>query len=359
MTSVLRAAIAALAITLPVAAAAVVPTGARVDAGGFATILSAPPDPAAVAAARMPAHPPGPTRHWYAAEHGISDTEARARLAAQARLQPAFIALNARLRREQNGNFIGAMLRHDPDWAYVFTFKRNPAQTLARYTREPRFEAALGRYSEQERAALIEPWEKRWTAEAIPFGYGLDAVYPTMEVELGMTAQDWQALSAARGWGQPPAPIVLKFAKAPSYPALDPRVRPFLKGFATESRPTLIQLTALRMGTLKLKSGCLMIERGAAGPDQVAVFHQETGIGIDSAGYLALIDRTTGEVRGRVGEKLAWGAPNAIPKNGMVGLDSLRAACPGELINIGNPESAAAFDARNSRRPVAPARNAG
>ena len=82
----------------------------------------------------------------------------------------------------------------------------------------------------------------------------------------------------------------------------------------------------------------------------------ETGIGFDSDGYLALIDRMTGKVRARVGEKLAWGGPNAIPEGGMVGLEPLRAACPGELINIGNPDSMAVFEARypSSRTPPPP-----
>src|SRR5690349_16805388 len=110
-----------------------VPTGATIGAGGYATILSAPADAAAVRAA--PINLKRSNRHWYGEQYGISDAEAAARLAAQSKLQAKFIALSARLRREQKGNFIGSMLRHEPDWAYVFVFKRNPANTLARYTR--------------------------------------------------------------------------------------------------------------------------------------------------------------------------------------------------------------------------------
>ncbi len=76
------------------------------------------------------------------------------------------------------------------------------------------------------------------------------------------------------------------------------------------------------------------------------MFHYETGIGLDAAGYLALINRMTGKPTARIGETLAWGRPNAIPEKGMSGLTELRAVCPGEVVNIGNPESYAAFRAQ-------------
>jgi hypothetical protein len=311
----------------------------------FATILDAPPDAAAVAAAPLHNRPVQDGRGWYAQQHGLDEAEAQRRLAGQQRLQPAFITLMSRLRREQPGNYVGAMLRHEPDWAYVFFFKRDPAQTLARYTREPRFKAEAAVYSQKDRERLIEPWTKRWSAEGIPFGYGLDAVYSTMDVQLGIEAGDYRALAEQRGWGEPPAPIVLKFTKASVAPAVDPKIANLLRGFAHEKFATLMQLEALGTGKLILRDGCLKVVQHD-GQEKVAVFHRETGIGVDRAGYLALIDRMTGEVRGRVGEMMAWGAPNAIPGNGMVGLAELRAACPGELLNIGNPESAAVFNAR-------------
>ena len=355
MNWMLRTLLASGAVAVAAASALAAPPGATIGPGGFGTILLAPPDPKAVEMAKPGSRPTGAEGHWYASQHGLTVAEAQARLAAQSRLQAEFQRLNARLRHEERGNYVGAMLRHEPDWAYVFFFKRAPEKTLARYASNSRFLAASAVYSEEDRERLIEPWRKRWQAEGIPFGYGLDAVYPTMEVQIGLTADEWRSLSAERGWGEPPEPIVLKFAKAPVRPAVDPRAAPLLRGFSHERRPTLMQLEALGTGTLKLKDGCLVVER-PNGPDQVAVFHMETGIGFDSDGYLALIDRMTGKVRARVGEKLAWGGPNAIPEGGMVGLEPLRAACPGEFINIGNPDSMAVFEARypSSRTPPPP-----
>lgn len=186
---------------------------------------------------------------------------------------------------------------------------------------------------------------KRWATEGIPLTTALDAVYPTMDVRLGIGESEYRALAASRGWGTPPAPIRLKFSPEPVRPAVDPRIANLIRGFAHERRATLFQYEALGIGKLILRDGCLKVV-DPDGSEKVAVFHMETGIGLDGDGYPALIDRMTGKVRGRVGEMMAWGRPNAIPDNGMVGLESLRGACPGELLNIGNPESYAGFRAR-------------
>ena len=325
------------------------PRGASIiGTSTFATVLNAPPNPRVTAARRLPPPPVDDGRSWYAREHGLSEAEAKRRQSEQGRLALTYGHIVNRLRSEQPDNFVGAMIRHEPDWAYVFFFKRDPAGTLGRYLKHPRFEAKLAKYNEADRQQLIAPWSKRWSAEGIPFAFGLDAVYPTMNVSLGIRAEEYRALAAARGWGDPPEPIVLKFMRSPVSPRVDPRIASLLRGFANEKFATIVQLEALGTGKLVLRDGCLKV-KWRDGSERVAVFHYETGIGLDDEGYLALIDRMTGKVRGRVGEMMAWGAPNAIPENGMVGLEELRGACRGEILNIGNPESKAAFDARYRR----------
>lgn len=334
----------------------VLPTGASmIGTSTFATVLDAPPDAQAVAAERAERQTRLKRRSWYGQKQGLSEEQGRLAQAEQGRLMMDFATLRNRLLREQPDNFVGAMLRHEPSWAYVFFFKRDPEATLRRYTTQPKFEAALSRFSEADRSRLIEPWRKLWTAEGIPFGYGLDAIYSTMDVQLGISEADYRALAAMRGWGEPPEPIRLKFSAAPVLPAVDPAQASLLRGFAHEKYATLMQLEALGTGKLVLRDGCLKVQ-DHDGTEKVAVFHLETGIGLDREGYLALVDRMTGKVRGRIGEHMAWGRPNAIPEKGMVGLEQLRAACPGELVNIGNPESNAIFRARypQSRAPLSP-----
>jgi len=333
----------------------VLPTGARmIGTSTFATVLNAPPDLAAIAAQRAERAGPQPY-HYYGKELGLTPRQSAQAQAEQGRLALELGTLRNRLPQLEPGNYVDSMLRHEPTWAYVFFFRRDAEATLRRYTKEPKFEAAMARFDSKDRERLIAPWAARWRGAGLPFTYGLDAVYPTMDVQLGISEAAYRALAAARGWGAPPEPIRLKYSAVPVLPAVDPARAALLRGFAHEKYATLMQLEALGTGKLILRDGCLKVE-GHDGLEKVAVFHLETGVALDKQGYLALVDRMTGKVRGRIGEMLAWGAPNAIPEKGMVGLEELRAACPGELINIGNPESHAIFRARypQSRTPVSP-----
>ncbi|MCJ8191476.1 hypothetical protein [Sphingomicrobium aestuariivivum] len=329
----------------PVAASSVAPEGASIGPEGHATVVTAPPDPDAVRKAADDPHVPDKSvYHFYAAENGLSLEEARRRLDAQQAKMDEVTRLRERLQREEGDNFLDLRLAHQPDWRYIFYFKREPEATLSRYTRDPRFEAASGTLSSDERAALIEPWAERWSSEGIPYAYGLGATRPDLEVSLSITAADYQALAEKNGWPAPPAPIVTHFAKAPTLPAVDPRVEPLLKGYAYGRFATGIQLEALGAGTVTLEDGCLTVGRGE--DRKVVVVHQETGISLDEDGYLVFIDRHSGAVRGRIGEPMVWAGPNRTPEQYLVGIERLRARCPGELLNIGNPESAAAFEAR-------------
>lgn len=334
----------------------VLPTGASmIGKSTFATVLDAPPDQAAIAAQKAEREAGSLRYTWYGKEQGLSVKEGAQAQAEQGRLALDFGTLRNRLPQLEPDNYVDSMLRHSPSWAYVFFFRRDPEATLRCYTKEPKFEAELAKYSAEDRERLIAPWSKRWLAEGIPFTYGLDAVYPVMDVKLGIGEADYRALAASRRWGSPPEPIKLKFSPEPVRPAVDPRIADLIRGFAYEDRATLLQHQALGTGKLVLRDGCLKVI-DHDGSEKVAVFHMETGIGLDDAGYLALIDRMSGKVRGRIGELMAWGRPNAIPEKGMVGLEALRAACPGELVNIGNPESHALFRARYPRSgaPVPP-----
>ena len=298
------------------------------------------------APAPAPAREAGDERTSYAQMNGISNEEAGRRLAAREALHSELERLLNTLRSQEANNFLDVEMVHQPDWGYVFYFKRNPAATLARHTANPRFSAAPGGLSQAERQTLIEPWVERWREAGIPFGFGLDAVRPTLDVRLSLTAGEYAAIATANGWDAPPAPIVLEFDPPLPFPAVDPRVASMLRGFAHEEFGTGMQMEALATGRLLLRDGCLKFDDGS-GEEKLAVFHRETGVALDDEGRLVLIDRATGAVKARVGERIAFSAPNPIPERHMIGLTELRAQCPGEPFNVGNPESEAVFTGRH------------
>ena len=312
------------------------PTDARIEPSGFATIVDAPPAkiskmPVALAPKSDPA----------------SRAEALRRIAALQVLMPEFERLRIRLAAAERGNYTDARIVHDPDWAYILYFKHDPAGTLAKYTHNPRFKAAPGRYTKQDLDTLIAPWAKRFSETGIVGGYGSDATYGTADFSMAVTEEEYRAIAAQKHWGPVPAPIKLEFSQSLAFPAVDARVAPLLRHFASERRATVIQLEAGASGRIFLRDGCLRTGRtGATGPSALTMFHKETGIGLDAQGYLALIDRATGKPTGRIGEMFFWASPNDARED-MSEVIALHAACgAGPVVNVGNPESKFAFDAR-------------
>ena len=323
------------------------PTGATIEPSGFATVLKVVAPDYRKLVERQPQFQ-GAEAEWYARDQKISVAEARKRQDEQNALRPRFERLMAELRAKEKDNYTDARVVHQPDWAYVLFFKRDPDATLARYIRHPRFKAAVAPYTREELDTLIKPWAERFAKTGIVGGYGSDATYGTAEFMLSVTEEEYREIAAREGWGAPPPAIKLGFAGELAAPAVDPRVAPFLRHFASERRATVFQLEALGTGRIILRDGCLRMA-GHDGKEALAMFHKETGIGVDPQGYLALIDRRTGKPTGRIGEMFAWGAPNAATEE-MPEVVALRAQCgAGPLINVGNPESKAVFDLRYSR----------
>lgn len=314
------------------------PTGATIGSSGFATVESAPPQP--YADAPPPAEDrPTSEAGWYARSIGISEAEAVRRQREQHALRPELQRLIETLRVREAGNFTATRMIHQPDWAYQFFFKRDPAATLARYTTNARFQAQAARFTREELEALIKPWTDRFTKHRLTGGWGIDDTFGRAEIMMDVTEEEYREVAAREGWGAVPAPIELRFAAALRFGPVEAAVQPFVRVFAQNNRSTGIQLTAGASGRIVLRDGCLMVDR-PGGVSQLAYFHRETGLGVDEQGYLVLKDRMTGAPRGRIGEWFVWAGPNSVDES-MPGLAQLRARCgSAPLNNVGNPESA-------------------
>ena len=125
-----------LAAAMLAAGQALVPTGATIGPDGYATVLSA-PVPGYAKSVRPAARGPQGEAAWYAQDQKISIAEARKRQDEQNALRPRFEKLMAQLRAKEAGNYTDARVVHQPNWAYVLYFKRNPDATLAKYVSHP------------------------------------------------------------------------------------------------------------------------------------------------------------------------------------------------------------------------------
>ncbi|MBA2466784.1 MAG: hypothetical protein H0V46_04180, partial [Sphingomonas sp.] len=209
------------------------PVGAQAERSGFWTILTAPDSPPGP---REPKRGNDNERTFYAQLAGVSNAEAAKRMKAQEATRPEFERLMRALRTKERGNYTDAELVHRPDWAYRIYFKRNPAATLARYTRNPRFQARSARYTDAELQRLTKPWIERLNAERLTSGYGMNARRGTADIHMVVSREEFAAIAKANGWGEPPEYLNLEFDTAPVGPSVDPLVTPGIRIFAQGDR---------------------------------------------------------------------------------------------------------------------------
>ena len=318
-----------------------IPTRARVEASGFLAIEEAPPSPVG----------PPLSRHeseltFYAELARVTNEEAARRIEEQRGIRPEFERLVRQLLTRESGNFTDAELIHRPDWAYLLYFKREPEATLAKYTRNPRFQARQARYAEEELRALAQPWIDRFERERLFTGYGINARHGRAEIDMVVSEEEYAAIAAANGWGPAPDYLLLKFYGAPVGPAVNPALVEGIRLFPQSDRNLGATNQAALGGRIILRDGCFLVI-GDNGTDQLAYFAREVGLGFDSEGYLSLHTRTA-ELRhlGRVGEQFTWSGPISISEDAPM-VAELRERCGNApLMHVGIPESSAIFNAR-------------
>ncbi|HEX8572981.1 MAG TPA: hypothetical protein VF759_09530 [Allosphingosinicella sp.] len=323
---------------------AVLPRGASIEASGFATIEQAPPSP-------FPERPPAAENRprdedgYYAQLAGISDSEARRRMAEQRASRPEFERLLGRLRAGERGNFTEARMVHRPDWAYVFYFKRDPSRTLARYTRNPHFKAAQARYSQAELRAIAAPWIERLGRHRLLGGHGTDATLGEIGIDLVVSEAEFRSIAEREGWRLPDS-IRLRFSEAVAgRPVADP-VLGLIRIFPQADRALRATNQALLGGRILLRDGCFYVS-GPNRSDRLAYFAREVAVGIDDDGFLALRTRgTEPRVLGRIGEQFSWGGPIGTSES-LPMVAELRKRCGhAPLEHVGIPQSARLFEVR-------------
>jgi hypothetical protein len=334
-------------------AEAQLPVGAQSERSGFWTILTAPDS---APEAREPKRSANNELTFYAQLAGVSNAEAAKRMKEQERTRPEFERLMRTLRTAERGNYTDAELIHRPDWAYLIYFKRNPAATLARYTKNPRFQARSAKYTSGELERLTKPWIDRLNAERLTTGYGMNARRGTADVDMVVSREEFDEIARRNGWGPVPEYLNLKFDTAPVGPSIAPAVARGIRIFAQGDRNLGATNQAALSGRIVLKDGCFRVI-GFDGKEQLAYFARQVGLGLDRDGYLSLHARAAKPRHlGRIGEWFTWAGPIGIDESAPM-VSQLRARCGNApLMHVGVPDSTAMFNARYglTRRPAPP-----
>ncbi|HEX6219166.1 MAG TPA: hypothetical protein VFZ35_07825 [Sphingomicrobium sp.] len=336
------AALAAAGAAVQATPPSLLPTGAKIEASGYWTIASAPDSPPGPPLKRGPQS----EKTFYAELAGVSNAEAQRRLEAQEKLRPEFERLMATIRTKERGNYTDVELIHRPDWAYLIYFKRQPAATLAKYTKNPRFQARSASYTEAELIRITKPWIDRLESERLFTGYGMNARHGTADIDMIVSEGEFAAIARRNGWGTPPATVNLKFSTAPVGPAVNGNVAQGIRIFPRSDRNLGMTNQAALGGRLVLRDGCLYLI-GFDRTEKLAYFGREVGVGLDRQGYLSLHRRNAERTHlGRVGETFTWGGPIGIDEKAPM-VKQLRAQCgSAPLVHVGVPESSAMFSAR-------------
>ena len=316
------------------------PTGARIEPSGFATILSAPPLP-------YPDAPPAPPREQesqrIAREQGTSVSRAERMMNPDSATMQAAMALHRRLQRDAPGNYVDVQIVRDPRARYQFHFRRNGPETLARFTRDARFQAVTGGVPAAELQPIVDEWLRRLTPLRLATGGGADPFRGVARIDLGVSRSEFETIAAREGW-QVPASVELSFA-----PEIDPArvvapdAAPFVRTFPRADRSPGAILSIAKGGRIILVDGCFRLNT-TDGP--FVLFGRDTRMVRDADGYLAVASSNNLERGGRIGEHMTWGGYPG-PVEGEPGMEAIRQHCgAGPIEAVGVPQSTAWFRVR-------------
>jgi hypothetical protein len=312
------------------------PTGAVIEPSGFATVADAPPAPFTPV---QPGEPPPPTPEQIAGQRQFARAGAF-----QNSVMDQVTALDARLRREEVGNYVSLYYDNEGEPSVVFQFLRNGPATLARYTGHPRFIGRTVRFSQGELTAASEFMWRAFGEDRVIESTGIGR--NSVTVRISVPEAEFRALVARKGVTLPEA-VELEFAAARPASAvnapLSPDIASLVRIFPRDDRPAGPLHSIDSIAKVELRDGCFRIAGNDGG---LVLFPLGTRLFIDSQGYLAF--GAEGPGYGRVGEILIFpGSIGEVTAPALVA--PIHAACgPGRVVKINGTASAAAQRAQQA-----------
>lgn len=327
---------AGTATSPPAEAAERIPTGAVIEPSGFATIRDAPPAPFAPA---MPGEPQPLTPNQLAAHQRFG-----AAAAFQNRVMEEVNALDARLRREQAGNYVSLYFDNEGEPSVVFQFLREGPRTLARYTSNPRFFGRTVRFSQEQLVAASEFMWRTFGGDRVIESTGIGRNGVT--VRLSVPEAEFRALLARKGVTLPESVELEYAAQQPASAINQPLpadIARLVRIFPRDDRPLGMLNSIDSSAKVELVDGCFRIPGTEGG---LVLFPLGTRLFIDREGFLAFGTEAPGY--GRVGEVLVFpGSISDVSAPELAG--PVRSACgPGRVLKVNGTASFAAHRAQQS-----------
>jgi hypothetical protein len=288
----------------------------------------------------------------YARSVGVSLTEAKRRMAIQARddVRPrsepgprpppppdSVGRISALLEGKESATFAGMWWQHEPEYRMVVAFTRDAAATLAKYTRDPIYKAVTRPGPTQ---AELRATQERLFRDLGRYGVQVvsasaDIRDATVEIEV---VSDLAPARAAAARGELQIPAYVRFREPPPIPRAAPPLPPAaqnpVKGFPRSTfRSGGPQLAILRVGKAVLEDGCLRLVGAPGRRNRVIVWPNEAALDLVSEpGAIRVFDRMSGQSM-RIGETMVLGG-NSADLEGEKDVQDASPACPGPYTRL-------------------------
>lgn len=317
-------------------------TGATLGPSGYADVGATPPS-------AFPANPPPmPTQlDTFARRTTLATEEQQKRAWDEANgseeFQREFQRLRQTIAQAELGNFLDVRLVREPGAMGEFVFRRDGAATLARYTQDPRFRARTLDYDPVRLARLEHVWIERLQNQAPVSALSRNTIEGRLELEAGIEERAFRDLARSKGWDIDDPLLAITYPPVQPPAFASPDLRPLVRAFAREDVAAGIRLLALSTGRIVLTDGCFRLgdEKGAPRATLV-MFARTSQLLRDDEGYLAVHGGEGGDVY-RIGERGAWGGPNAVDETSPE-VRVLREACGADpIVNVASPQSERLF----------------
>ena len=190
--------------------------------------------------------------------------------------------------------------------------------------------------------AIGDLWVERLQDRNALMGYGLAGKGPDgpiQSIDTLLTAREFDEWVAENGWTMP-RHIRWRFQDELHFPRVSEAAENRIRIWPASEARTGWQLEAALGGKVYMRDGCFYVTAlGQSETEELAWFHAETGLDVDDEGYMVLRERSTGEVKARLGEDMTWAGPNYLEQDDPR-FAELRKMCGDLPVNgVGNPEA--------------------
>lgn len=319
-----------------------IPTGTTIGPSGYASVGATPPS-------AFPADPPPmPVQLDTFARRTSLGTPAEQKRAwdeanGSEEFQREFQRLRQVIARAEPGNFVDVRLVRDPGVTGEFIFRQEGAATLARYTQDTRFRAKTIDHAIARLERLEKLWIERIQVGAPVSTLSRDTIEGRLQLEAGIEEGAFRDLARSKSWEIDDPLLAITYPRAAPPAFASPDLARLVRAFAREDVAAGIRLLALSTGRIVLADGCFRLGDEEGAPrDTLVIFARTSQLVRDSEGYLAVHTGEDGDAY-RIGERGAWGGPNAVDEASPE-VRALRQACgPDPIINVASPQSERLF----------------